>query len=78
MAACCRVLLFLLQNEYMELTENCKTFAFDVLDLCRTDAEVMAALHGNKDQRDLSRIRQAIKYNQKKVQRSQSVNLHGR
>ena len=39
----------------------------DLLDLCRSNEEVIAALHGGSSTRDLSRIRMAIRYEQKKV-----------
>ena len=55
------------QNEYRSLSESCKSYAVDLLDLCRSNEEVMAALHGGSDTRDLSRIRMAIRYEQKKV-----------
>ncbi|GFR66227.1 short transient receptor potential channel 6 [Elysia marginata] len=55
------------KNEYRGLSEKCKNFAVDLLDQCRTHEEVMAALHGGTDTRDLMRIKMAIRYEQKKV-----------
>ncbi|XP_076449975.1 short transient receptor potential channel 6-like [Babylonia areolata] len=54
------------KNEYRSLSESCKCYAVDLLDLCRSNEEVMAALHGGSDTKDLSRIRMAIRYEQKK------------
>ncbi|CAG5122774.1 unnamed protein product, partial [Candidula unifasciata] len=53
-------------NEYKGLSDKCKNFAVDLLDHCRTNEEVMAALHGGTDTKDLSRIKMAIRYEQKK------------
>ena len=55
------------QSEYRALSETCKSYAVDLLDLCRSNEEVIAALHGGSNIRDLSRIRMAIRYEQKKV-----------
>lgn len=49
------------------MCEHCKNYAVELLELCRTNEEVMAALHGGSDIHDLSRVRMAIKYEQKKV-----------
>ncbi|XP_048242229.1 short transient receptor potential channel 7-like [Haliotis rufescens] len=54
------------KNEYKALSEQCKRYAVELLDLCRSNEEVMAALHGGSNVRDLSRIKTAIKYEQKK------------
>ncbi|XP_067655536.1 short transient receptor potential channel 7-like [Haliotis asinina] len=54
------------KNEYKALSEQCKRYAVELLDLCRSNEEVMAALHGGSNVRDLSRIKKAIKYEQKK------------
>lgn len=49
------------------MSDKCKNFAVDLLDHCRTNEEVMAALHGGTDTKDLARIKMAIRYEQKKV-----------
>ena len=55
------------QSEYSGLSEQCKIYAVELFDLCRTNNEVMAALHADGDDTDLSRIKLAIRYDQKKV-----------
>ncbi|XP_059163999.1 short transient receptor potential channel 6-like [Physella acuta] len=54
------------KSEYRGLSDKCKNFAVDLLDQCRTNEEVMSALHGGTNTRDLSRIKMAIRYEQKK------------
>ncbi|CAI9734239.1 short transient receptor potential channel 3-like [Octopus vulgaris] len=54
------------KSEYKSLCDHCKNYAVELLELCRTNEEVMAALHGGSDIHDLSRVRMAIKYEQKK------------
>lgn len=63
------------QSEYKALCDHCKNYAVELLELCRTNEEVMAALHGGADIHDLSRVRMAIKYEQKRVSPSQILML---
>ncbi|XP_055899528.1 uncharacterized protein LOC106062840 isoform X1 [Biomphalaria glabrata] len=64
------------KSEYRGLSEKCKNFAVDLLDQCRTNEEVMAALHGGTNTRNLSRIKMAIRYEQKKFIANASCQEH--
>lgn len=58
------------QNEYLGLVEQCMNFACELMDLCRGTQEVEAVLSesGESYQRDpLARLKQAIRYQEKKV-----------
>ena len=60
-------IFYIFQSEYKILSDKCKDYAVELLDLCRTEGEVIAALHGDSDPKDLSRIRLAIQYEQRRV-----------
>lgn len=64
---------FSFQSEYKSLCELCKNYAVELLELCRSNEEVLAALHGGSNTRDLSRIKLAIRYEQKKVKSKRNV-----
>ncbi|XP_064635517.1 short transient receptor potential channel 7-like isoform X2 [Lineus longissimus] len=64
------------KNEYKELSDKCKNFAVDLLDLCRTEAEVHAALHGDKGVNDLSRIKLSLQYEEKRFIAHASTQEH--
>lgn len=66
----------LLQNDYKNLSMQCKDFVVGLLDLCRNTEEVEAILNGDKEsyrssdttnRQNLIRLKLAIKYEVKKV-----------
>ena len=61
------------QNEYNKLSNQCKNYAVELLDLCRSTDEIGAILNGGDVSDDvnavpsLTRVKLAIKYGQKRV-----------
>lgn len=65
-----------LQNDYKNLSMQCKDFVVGLLDLCRNTEEVKAVLNGDTDacqnsdtfcRQNFYRLKLAIKYEVKKV-----------
>uniref|UniRef100_A0A0M3HHT4 Serine/threonine protein kinase n=1 Tax=Ascaris lumbricoides TaxID=6252 RepID=A0A0M3HHT4_ASCLU len=65
-------------DRYIQLSEQCTQFACDLLEQCRSTEEVIAVLNKEQSSHDenidvwasklsLSRLKLAIKYDQKKV-----------
>lgn len=66
----------MLQNDYTDLSTQCKDFVVGLLDLCRNTEEVKAILNGDAEscqnadtscRQNLYRLKLAIKYEVKKV-----------
>lgn len=66
----------MLQNDYKNLSTQCKDFVVGLLDLCRNTEEVKAILNGDTEschdfdtvsRQNLYRLKLAIKYEVKKV-----------
>ena len=61
------------QNEYKKLSNQCKNYAVELLDFCRSTEEIAAILNGGDVSDDvdstpsLTRVKLAIKYEQKQV-----------
>ena len=67
---CYTFVLLYFQNEYLGLVDLCMNFANELMDLCRGTQEVEAVLSesGDATRRDpLARLKQAIRYDEKKV-----------
>ncbi|XP_074650290.1 short transient receptor potential channel 7-like [Tubulanus polymorphus] len=55
------------KSEYIKLSEQCKNYAVDLLELCRDTNEVMAVLNeGGDGDLSLARVKLAIEYEQKR------------
>ena len=67
------VFIVFIQNEYNKLSNQCKNYAVELLDLCRSTDEIGAILNGGDVSEDvnavpsLTRVKLAIKYGQKRV-----------
>ena len=72
----------LYQSEYQALSEQCKNYAVELLDLCQSTEEIMAILNEDSEESDsftgpydmeslenltLARVKLALKYEQKRV-----------
>ena len=70
------------QSEYQALSEQCKNYAVELLDLCQSTEEIMAILNEDSDESEsftgpfdmdsienlsLARVKLALKYEQKRV-----------
>lgn len=72
---------FFLQPQYLSLEQLCQDFAVELLGMCRNQSEVTTILNSSADESqdcldeqafeegipNLSRVRLAVKYNQKQV-----------
>ena len=64
------VLLF--QSEYRKLSDGCKDYAVELLELCRSTDEIIAILNEDEEEgaeigTGLARLKMAIKHDQKRV-----------
>lgn len=74
------------KDTYLQLSEQCKQFACDLLSQCRSTEEVIAVLNKEDNSHDenidvwasklsLSRLKLAIKYGQKTVRKFNKITL---
>ena len=74
----------LLQSEYKVLSDHCKNYAVELLDLCRCTEEILAMVNENGEviqvydgndasANSLARVKLALKYEQKRVRMSNNL-----